>query len=399
MDINTETDGTSGTAVSIFGQAQGMNDFPVLKAFQEYIDAEQAKARKRMLGLSVFFIVLLAIIVVTFTLIVIGVINRNQSLSDRLLEFALQRQQQPVVQQPIAPQPVVVQQPVPAPVQPTRQTDELKPVLDKIERLASALEQRPHQVPQVQPPRAAEQNPQQQNAVNAQIEAERLREQLKREREKIEEERKKLKEEQHKAEVERYRRKMYADYYAKKDAEEKRRQAPSSPSQPQVSGTKLDSMKPVGYFNRQTAEEDAELAEIARQSKRKAQAEVAKSKAEAEAAEAATRKAQSEAARRKAEAEAAEADRRKAAAEAAARKVEADAAESKRMKIEAVDAKRRMEEADVAAEKRRKEEAAAAAAKAKEMARREQSELKTETINVGARDGGVPWIIQRLEEQ
>ena len=31
---------SSDTAVSIFGQAQGTNDFPVLKAFQEYIDAE-----------------------------------------------------------------------------------------------------------------------------------------------------------------------------------------------------------------------------------------------------------------------------------------------------------------------------------------------------------------------
>ena len=92
MDINPGNNGeTSGTAVSIFGQAQGINDFPVLKAFQEYIDAEQAKARKRMLGLSIFFLVLLAIVVVTFTLIVISVIDRNQSLSDRLLEFAMRK--------------------------------------------------------------------------------------------------------------------------------------------------------------------------------------------------------------------------------------------------------------------------------------------------------------------
>ena len=119
MNMDSTTDTGSGTAVSIFGQAQGMNDFPVLKAFQEYIDAEQTKARRRMLGLSIFFVVLLAIVVVTFTLIVLGVINRNQTLSDRLLELAMQKQQPQVVNpppaavpQPVQTPPVVVQQPV-----------------------------------------------------------------------------------------------------------------------------------------------------------------------------------------------------------------------------------------------------------------------------------------------
>ena len=55
-----------------------MNDFPVLKAFQEYIEAEQARARKRTLGLSIFFIVLLVVVVVTFAVIMAAVINRDQ---------------------------------------------------------------------------------------------------------------------------------------------------------------------------------------------------------------------------------------------------------------------------------------------------------------------------------
>ena len=105
-------------SLSIIPSEGATNEFPVLKAFQEYIDAEQAKARKRMLGLSIFFIVLLTIVVVTFTLVVIGVINRNQSLSDRLLEFAL-RQQQTQVQQKPTPQSVAEPAPPvsrPAPV-------------------------------------------------------------------------------------------------------------------------------------------------------------------------------------------------------------------------------------------------------------------------------------------
>ena len=119
----------AANAVSIFGQGGSPNDFPVLKAFQEYIDAEQAKARKRMLGLSVFFIVLLVVIVITFTLVVMSVINRNQSLSDRLLDIAL-REKSPA-------QPVVnVQSPAPAPVvqpvvhQPS-QEESLKPVMEE----------------------------------------------------------------------------------------------------------------------------------------------------------------------------------------------------------------------------------------------------------------------------
>ena len=83
-----ETSSTAN-AVSLFGQSGGVNDFPVLKAFQEYIDAEQAKARKRMLGLSVFFILLLIVVVITFTLVITSVIGRNQQLSDRLLDIAL----------------------------------------------------------------------------------------------------------------------------------------------------------------------------------------------------------------------------------------------------------------------------------------------------------------------
>ena len=107
-DISEPHETSSATnAVSLFGQSGGVNDFPVLKAFQEYIDAEQAKARKRMLGLSVFFILLLIVVVITFTLVITSVIARNQQLSDRLLDIALREK--------TSTQPVVnVQSPAPA---------------------------------------------------------------------------------------------------------------------------------------------------------------------------------------------------------------------------------------------------------------------------------------------
>ena len=207
-------------AVSIFGQGGSPNDFPVLKAFQEYIDAEQAKARKRMLGLSVFFILLLVVIIVTFTVVVMSVINRNQSLSDRLLDIALREK--------VPAQPVVnVQSPAPAPVvqpvvQQPSQEDTLKPVVEEIGKLTAALvkvQQQPVPVPQPTPV-VVTTSPQpvvQPAAESAELV--RLREELRREREERKAEKEaKEKEEKRQAEIEAHRRRLYPEYYAQQDA-------------------------------------------------------------------------------------------------------------------------------------------------------------------------------------
>ena len=207
-------------AVSIFGQGGSPSDFPVLKAFQEYIDAEQAKARKRMLGLSVFFILLLVVIIVTFTVVVMSVINRNQSLSDRLLDIALREK--------VPAQPVVnVQSPAPAPVvqpvvQQPSQEDTLKPVVEEIGKLTAALvkvQQQPVPVPQPTPV-VVTTSPQpvvQPAAESAELV--RLREELRREREERKAEKEaKEKEEKRQAEIEAHRRRLYPEYYAQQDA-------------------------------------------------------------------------------------------------------------------------------------------------------------------------------------
>lgn len=207
------------SAVSLFDQSgTSANDFPVLKAFQEYLNAEQAKARKRMLGLSVFFVVLLVVVVVTFTLVVVAVINRNQSLNDRLLDIALRERPAPA-QQP----PVVVQPPVPQPATPAQtessDTKVLKPLLEKIDSLATALSKQAAQpaAPVVAAPSPA--------ALSESLEAIRLKEEIRRqqdalqaERERIKAERQKLKEDQSKAILEQQRRRLYPEYYARQDA-------------------------------------------------------------------------------------------------------------------------------------------------------------------------------------
>jgi len=76
-------------AVSLYGQSDGMDDFPVLKAFQQYIDAEQEKSRKRIVMLGTGFGVVLVIVIVVFMVLLYGINSRNQILSDRLVEYAM----------------------------------------------------------------------------------------------------------------------------------------------------------------------------------------------------------------------------------------------------------------------------------------------------------------------
>jgi len=75
-------------AVSVYSQ-DAMDDFPVLKAFQQYIDAEQAKARKRLLSLGIFFGILTGAIIAVFVVMLMNMTARNQQLNDRLVEYAM----------------------------------------------------------------------------------------------------------------------------------------------------------------------------------------------------------------------------------------------------------------------------------------------------------------------
>ena len=302
-DISEPHETSSATnAVSLFGQSGGVNDFPVLKAFQEYIDAEQAKARKRMLGLSVFFILLLIVVVITFTLVITSVIGRNQQLADRLLDIALREK--------TSTQPVVnVQSPAPAVVQPSvesaelvrlreelrrekeeRKSEQAKRDEDRFNKLLDAIS-KPQQQPVAAPtPVVVTTSPSSvlQPTTAESAELVRLREELRREKEERQAEQAKAKEEKRKAEIEAHRRRLYPEYYAQEDArkaaaeaaaepvrpvEPPRRAAPplpkakpvpvtAQPPQPQTQAQKLRAMKPVSYFDSSAPAEDPELEEL-----------------------------------------------------------------------------------------------------------------------------------------
>ena len=76
-------------AVSVFGSNGSAEEFPVLKAFQQYIDAEQEKARKRMALLCMFFSFILAIVIAVFVLMLRESSQQNQRLNDKILEVVM----------------------------------------------------------------------------------------------------------------------------------------------------------------------------------------------------------------------------------------------------------------------------------------------------------------------
>lgn len=102
--INDPGDAIPESAVSVYGQAGAMDDFPVLKAFQQYIDAEQAKAQKRMTTLCIFFALLMAAVIGVFVLLLMNVSQRNNTLNDQLIGYMMKDRErsQVVVQQPPA---------------------------------------------------------------------------------------------------------------------------------------------------------------------------------------------------------------------------------------------------------------------------------------------------------
>ena len=163
---------TSANAVSVYGQ-EGLDDFPVLKAFQQYIDAEQNKSRKRMVMLCVFFGFLMTVMIMVFLFILRDVSSKNDALNDRVLEFMMKSSdRQNVIVQPPAPSTAPAQQ---APLTPQEQ----RRIDSETQKLAKA------------------------NAA------------LKAEKEKLAAEKEKLRQQ----EIELHRRRLYPEYYEKLDRE------------------------------------------------------------------------------------------------------------------------------------------------------------------------------------
>ena len=200
-------------AVSVYSQ-DAMDDFPVLKAFQQYIDAEQAKARKRILSLGIFFGILTGAIIAVFVILLLNMSVRNQQLNDRILEFVMKdRDRQPVVVQP-APQPDASS--LVASLVAKLDAMQSKIAEEQAKKVEESLKRA-----QEAPPAAA---PGRKTPSSEQLEIERLRAQLAAEREKAAVEKERRRQE----ELEAYRRKHYPELYrTPAEAKESRRAAPA----------------------------------------------------------------------------------------------------------------------------------------------------------------------------
>lgn len=247
------------SAVSIYGGDSGMDDFPVLKAFQQYIDAEQAKARKRIISLGAFFLVLTGAVIAVFVILLIGMSNRNQQLNDRILEYVMRDRDRPA-----AAAPVVVQQPTQdnsAIMALTSKLEEMKRELDK-KRDAdekAAAEKAAAEKAAAEKEKAALEKLRRETSEKealARAEAERLRVEESRKTAKLKEEIETLrlkallaaerekaakeKERRREAELEAYRRKHYPELYR----DEVKPQAPKKEVQ-----SVLDDDKAISYFS------------------------------------------------------------------------------------------------------------------------------------------------------
>lgn len=74
---------------------KGEESFPVLKAFQEFLDAERERARRRQTTLAICFMSALVVLVVMFcvvgAIIFSGMMRRNDAQQERMLDLLLQR--------------------------------------------------------------------------------------------------------------------------------------------------------------------------------------------------------------------------------------------------------------------------------------------------------------------
>jgi len=120
-----------GGLVAMYNAAShaGAESFPVLKAFQDYIEAERAQARKRVVQLSIFFSVIMVVVVGGFLTAGIAMWRSNDARVNKLLEAVIEQKAAP------APVPAAIVQTSPVLEESVRQmsrvTTELQSNIDK----------------------------------------------------------------------------------------------------------------------------------------------------------------------------------------------------------------------------------------------------------------------------
>ena len=141
-------DASSGNLVAMY-QASGSNSesFPVLKAFQDYIDAERAQARKRVMILSISFSAVLCAVVICFLGMGVYLLKDMSSVQNKLIDAALAQRAAPAPVAPVQqPQPIVIQAPPVAPTQSPGNDAALQAVSKELAELRADIENKKNEV-------------------------------------------------------------------------------------------------------------------------------------------------------------------------------------------------------------------------------------------------------------
>jgi len=125
----------AGNLVTMYQAQQGGKDsFPVLQAFQDYIEAERKQARKRVVQLSIYFTIVIGLVVFGFLAAGSYLLNNMTNMQNKLLDVALAEKQQPVS---VAPAQVL---PAPAPTVATT-SPELEASIRDISRALAKMQE------------------------------------------------------------------------------------------------------------------------------------------------------------------------------------------------------------------------------------------------------------------
>ncbi|MGN0845648.1 MAG: hypothetical protein ACI4QT_10580 [Kiritimatiellia bacterium] len=116
-DFSSHSNGEASSPEELFSLAKAHGEsFPVLKAFQNYLDQERERARRRTMVLVLSFLGVVVALIVAFVVLFVSffnvVLRNNEQQQVRILSLVTGEKSVPVAHQ--APQPTVVQQPAPA---------------------------------------------------------------------------------------------------------------------------------------------------------------------------------------------------------------------------------------------------------------------------------------------
>ncbi|MCL1920277.1 MAG: hypothetical protein FWG50_04240 [Kiritimatiellaeota bacterium] len=135
----------SGNLVSFYQAASNAQpeSFPVLKAFQDYIEAERAQARKRVVSLSVIFAVIICAVIGGFLSTGIYLMRDRAQMQDQMMRDRTQMQDK-ILEIALAARPAA-EPPVPAHIAPPApsaapQVDIVEKTVEEISKVTAALQ-------------------------------------------------------------------------------------------------------------------------------------------------------------------------------------------------------------------------------------------------------------------